>query len=177
MDPDPAGSSAARRPRPGRPGRQAMERTADTVWAPGDGKPDLKQARFTSGWTGFWHTMTTVATGFGGGLFGPAGLAERAVAELEQCVERVVCAPLAAAATRPLGPSRTGRGRRRRDVALRSLLRRFLDVCNTVEYAHRRSVIHRDLKPSNVMLGEVGETHVVDWGWPGGPGPARAKAG
>jgi len=46
----------------------------------------------------------------------------------------------------------------------RELLRRFVDVCLTIAYAHGRGVIHRDLKPSNILLGEYGETLVVDWG-------------
>ncbi len=52
----------------------------------------------------------------------------------------------------------------RRAVQLRGLLRRFLDVCNAIDYAHARGVLHRDLKPDNVMLGQYGETLVVDWG-------------
>jgi len=49
-------------------------------------------------------------------------------------------------------------------VELHQLLRRFIDVCHAVQYAHSRGVIHRDLKPANVMLGKYGETLVVDWG-------------
>jgi serine/threonine protein kinase len=58
----------------------------------------------------------------------------------------------------------TGQSASDRTITFRQLLRRFLDVCQTVEYAHSRGVLHRDLKPSNIMLGEYGETLIVDWG-------------
>jgi serine/threonine-protein kinase len=70
-----------------------------------------------------------------------------------------------------------------RRVAFQQLLRRFVDVCNAVAYAHSRGVLHRDLKPGNVLLGPYGETLVVDWGLAkplvraeAGSGPAGADA-
>ncbi|MCB9536833.1 MAG: protein kinase [Myxococcales bacterium] len=44
------------------------------------------------------------------------------------------------------------------------LLRATLAAAETVGFAHALGVIHRDLKPANILVGEFGETQVVDWG-------------
>ena len=46
----------------------------------------------------------------------------------------------------------------------RELLRDFIGVCHSLDYAHARGIIHRDLKPDNVMIGQHGETMIIDWG-------------
>jgi eukaryotic-like serine/threonine-protein kinase len=40
----------------------------------------------------------------------------------------------------------------------------FLNLCQGIAYAHSQGVLHRDIKPENVLIGEFGETVLLDWG-------------
>jgi WD40 repeat protein len=44
------------------------------------------------------------------------------------------------------------------------LLHHVIAVADAIAYAHDRNIIHRDLKPANIIVGNFGETIVIDWG-------------
>ncbi len=69
------------------------------------------------------------------------------------------------------------RDKYRQSMGFRALLARFVSVCKTIAYAHGQEVIHRDIKPANVLLGDFGETIVIDWGMSKGSGQGAAPAG
>jgi serine/threonine protein kinase len=50
------------------------------------------------------------------------------------------------------------------DHELRELLNIMIRVTEAVSFAHSKGIVHRDLKPENIMVGEFGETLVMDWG-------------
>ena len=40
----------------------------------------------------------------------------------------------------------------------------FVQIANGLNFAHSRGVVHRDLKPANILLDEVGNAYIADFG-------------
>ncbi|HTM20912.1 MAG TPA: serine/threonine-protein kinase, partial [Kofleriaceae bacterium] len=45
-----------------------------------------------------------------------------------------------------------------------ALLPEALTAIEAVAHAHGQGILHRDLKPANVIIGDLGDTVVIDWG-------------
>ena len=45
-----------------------------------------------------------------------------------------------------------------------ALIPHVVNAANAIAHAHERGIVHRDIKPSNILVGDLGETIVIDWG-------------
>lgn len=51
-----------------------------------------------------------------------------------------------------------------RGIAWHHLLEVYLAVARALAFAHARGFMHRDVKPDNIVVGDYGETVLLDWG-------------
>ncbi len=50
------------------------------------------------------------------------------------------------------------------NLSTRQRLQLFLEICDTLEFAHRNLVVHRDIKPSNILINTDGNPKLLDFG-------------
>jgi len=63
-----------------------------------------------------------------------------------------------------LHAGKTPEGFRQGPVAFRRIVDTLARAAQAVAHAHRQGIVHRDLKPANIMVGDLGEVLVMDWG-------------
>jgi tetratricopeptide (TPR) repeat protein len=59
---------------------------------------------------------------------------------------------------------RVGGTKQRRPLPVRQVAEIARDICEALDYAHRRQVIHRDVKPGNIILDETERAKLMDFG-------------
>ena len=51
-----------------------------------------------------------------------------------------------------------------RSTDARQRLSLIAKICDAVHHAHQRGIIHRDLKPGNILVDEIGQPKILDFG-------------
>ncbi|MEY4178524.1 MAG: Serine/threonine-protein kinase PknD, partial [Planctomycetota bacterium] len=50
------------------------------------------------------------------------------------------------------------------DEHFRRMISQLIAVARAIDYAHSRNWLHLDIKPDNILVGDYGESMVIDWG-------------